>query len=84
MELWEILTAILSLITILFGVWIYNLKNALAQAKVVIDVILQAMEDSTITKEELEKIAQEIQKMIDLFKAESVDIIKKILNKKDF
>lgn len=81
MELWQILTAILGVITVLFGAWIYKLKGALTQAKVIIDVILEAMKDSTITKEELAIIAVEIQKLIDLFKAESVATVKKLFKK---
>jgi hypothetical protein len=82
MELWaQILTSVLAILSIAFGVWIYKLKGALAQAKVIIEVILEAMKDSTITKEELALIAIEIQKLIDLFKTESVNLVKSITSK---
>ncbi len=73
MEIWQILTIALGLLTILFGAFWGKAKLVVKQLKVILTVISEAIEDDEITREELKLINEEIKRLIELFKSSDTE-----------
>lgn len=58
------------------GIYWKKFKDIIAQVKVILDLIISAVEDDQITREELDIIVKEAKKLFELFKSNKVESLK--------
>jgi len=72
MELWQILTLVFGVLSLVFGTFWLQAKNVISELAILFNIISEALKDDTLTKEELELIVAQIQKIINSFKKETI------------
>lgn len=58
------------------GIYWKKFKDIIKQVKVILDLIISAIEDDQITREELDMIVKEAKKLFELFKSNKVESLK--------
>jgi hypothetical protein len=85
MEIWQILTLVFALLSIFLGIYWVKAKDVLSEIAILLAIISEALKDDTLTKEELELIVAQIQKIINSFKVKTIkeasEAIKTMKNK---
>jgi len=77
MEIWQILTIIFGILSLFFGVYWIKAKTIISEIGLLFGIITEALKDDTLTKEELELIVAQIQKVIGSF---NVNTIRQVAN----
>lgn len=72
MEIWQILTIIFGILAAFFGVYWVKAKTIITEVALLFGIISEALKDDTLTKEELELIVAQIQKVIGSFKVSTI------------
>jgi len=72
MELWQILTAVFGVISLVLGVFWIQAKIVISEIGILFNIITEALKDDTLTKEELELIIAQIKKVIESFKKKTI------------
>jgi hypothetical protein len=72
METYEIISLIMLIVASFFGVLWGKAKMFIAQLKVLITTVSDAILDNKVTREELEAIARELRALLDMFKVSQV------------
>jgi len=72
MELWQILTLVFGVLSLVLGTFWLQAKNVISELAILFNIISEALKDDTLTKEELELIVAQIQKIINSFKKETI------------
>lgn len=72
METWEIISLVMTIVAAFFGILWGKAKNFIAQLKLLIGSISDAIMDNKVTREELEAIARELKALLDIFKPSQV------------
>jgi len=72
MEIWQILTIIFGILAAFFGVYWVKAKTIISEIGILFGIISEALKDDTLTKEELELIVAQIQKVIGSFKVSTI------------
>ena len=72
MELWQILTLIMTILAGFFGIYWLKAKGIITELGILIKIISDALADDTLTKEELQAIVAEINKILASLKKETV------------
>lgn len=76
MEIWEIISIVLGVISAFFGVFWYRSKLIVKELKILLSLIVDALEDDDLTKEEFEIIKNKLIEILNLFKNEQDELIK--------
>jgi hypothetical protein len=72
MEIWQILTIIFGLLAAFFGIYWVKAKTIISEVAILFGIISEALKDDTLTKDELELIVAQIQKVIGSFKVSTI------------
>jgi len=72
MELWQILTLVFGILSLVLGTFWVQAKNIIAELAILFNIIAEALKDDTLTKEELELILTQIKKILASFKKKTI------------
>lgn len=81
METYQIISLVMTILAGFFGIIWGKARGFIAQLKVLIGTVADAILDNQITREELEAIARELKTLLDIFKkTEAEKVVGKVKN----